>query len=283
MNSIFSWLQEHTFPILLILGGAYLARRFGYEIIKNLIHRSLKPDHYASLDDEQKREDTLLSIVKALGVVIYLFAGMMILSEVGLDIGPLVAGAGIAGVALGFGGQWLVRDLIAGLFIILENQFRVGDVVEINAVSGKVVNITLRKTILRDLDGNEHHVPNGSIEVATNMSKEYSNINLDVGVGYNSDLKKVKKVINDIGIAMGEDPEWQNLIIEAPYFLRVNDFGDSSIEVKIMGKTKPLQQWAVTGELRYRLKVAFDKHEIEIPFPQRVIHTAPSSQKKSKS
>ena len=173
----------------------------------------------------------------------------------------------------GFGAQFLIRDVIAGMFLILENQYRVGDVVKVGGVSGMVEEITLRKTTLRDLDGIVHHVPNGEIKDASNYSKTFSRVNLDVGVSYSSDIEKVIKVVNMVGKDLAENPEWKGKIIKAPQFLRVDDFADSAVVIKILGDTQPLKQWEVTGELRKRLKIAFDKNGIEIPFPQRVVHT----------
>jgi small-conductance mechanosensitive channel len=229
---------------------------------------------------EEKRENTLITIFSnGLKIIVWLVAIIMILAEAGVEIGPILAGAGIIGLALGFGAQHLVRDVIAGLFIILENQYRVGDVVCLDGTCGMVEDITLRMTILRDLDGTVHHVPNGEIKKASNKSKEFARVNLDVGIAYASDLEKVIRVVNKIGKELAKDPQWKERIIKAPEFLRVNDFGDSAIEIKILGETKPLEQWNVTGELRKRIKIAFDKAGIEIPFPQRVIHQA---KKKSK-
>jgi small conductance mechanosensitive channel len=201
---------------------------------------------------------------------------ILIVGQLGVDIAPLIAGAGIIGVALGFGAQSLVKDIIAGLFITVENQYRVGDVVKLGDTAGLVERISLRVTVLRDLDGIVHHVPNGTIDITSNFSKEYSGINLNIGVAYASDLEEVIKIINKVGDDISKDPEWKELVIEKPQFLRVDNFGDNSIDMKITGSVEPLKQWDVTGELRKRLKIAFDKAGIEIPFPQRVIHKASS-------
>lgn len=198
----------------------------------------------------------------------------MILQEIGLEIGPILAGAGIVGLALGFGGQYLIRDIITGLFVILENQYRIGDVVNIDTTGGLVEDISLRKTTLRDLNGTVHHIPHGEIKRVSNLSKKYARVNLDVGISYSSDLEQVIKVINKTGNELAEDPRFKDVIISPPQFLRVDDFADSAIIVKILGDTKPLKQWEVTGELRKRIKIAFDEEGIEIPFPQRVIHHA---------
>ena len=198
----------------------------------------------------------------------------MVIEEFGVSIGPLLAAAGVAGLALGFGGQYLIRDLISGLFIITENQYRIGDVVSFDGDSGSVEDITLRMTTLRDLNGTVHHIPHGEIKRVSNLSKSFARVNLDISVSYNSKLENVINVVNRVGKELAEDDKFKNSIIKAPEFLRVDDFADSAIIIKILGDTKPLKQWEVTGELRKRLKLAFDEAGIEIPFPQRVIHQA---------
>jgi small conductance mechanosensitive channel len=199
---------------------------------------------------------------------------MMILSEAGVAIGPLLAAAGIAGIAFGFGGQYLIRDIISGLFITLENQYRIGDVVCFDGTCGLVEDITLRMTTLRNLDGTVHHIPHGEIKTVSNLTKHYARVNLNVGVSYGSNLEHVIEVVNRVGRELAEDPAWKEHVTKAPQFLRVDDFADSAVIIKILGETKPIKQWDVTGELRKRLKIAFDKEGIEIPFPQRVVHTA---------
>lgn len=259
----------------LILLGAWTVVRFGNLAIHKTVARSVRPSSHKNRAEELKREETVIQIVSgALNIVVWPLALILIIAQFGINVGPLIAGAGVIGVALGFGAQSLVKDVISGLFIIAENQYGVGDVVDLDGTTGKVQHITLRSTVLRDLDGIVHHVPNGTIERASNYSSEHSGVNLDVGVAYDSDLEKVIKVVNRVGKELAKDPEWQDQILETPYFLRVDNLGDSSIDLKIVGNVKPLQQWAVTGELRKRLKIAFDKEGIEIPFPQRVIHQA---------
>ena len=207
-----------------------------------------------------------------MGVLIIVVAGLMVLSEIGVAIGPLLAAAGVAGVAIGFGGQYLIRDLISGLFIILENQYRVGDVVCFGDTCGLVETLSLRATTMRDLDGTVHHVPHGEITKVANLSKKFARVNLNIGVSYVADLEQVEKLVNEVGEDLAQDPAWADKIIEPPRFVRVEDFADSAVIIKILGDTKPIEQWAVAGELRKRLKIAFDKAGIEIPFPQRVVH-----------
>lgn len=279
IDSIVAFIQDHWFQTALIVGSAYFARKFAMIFVARLIRKAVRPERFDSKRSEEQREDTLIGMVStAVRVVIWIIAGMMLLSEFGVDIAPLLAGAGIAGVALGFGAQSMVEDFLAGIFIVAENQYRVGDVVQINKdIDGVVERISMRETVLRDLDGMVHHIPNGNIDFATNMTMEYANVNLDIGVSYSSDIEKVEKIINEVGKSIAKEEAWKDKIIEAPSFLRVNEFADSAIVVKIMGKTKPMEQWAVTGELRKRLKVAFDKNNIEIPFPQVTVHQAKKS------
>ena len=274
-ESVVDWLGSSGLKILFIILVVYMVRRFGNIIIERGIKRTIKADNYATPVDEKKREETLISISTAVArIVLWVVAGMLIVQEFGIDIGPLVAGASVIGVALGFGAQSLVKDFVSGLFIILENQYRVGDVVTIAGVDGTVQAISVRETILRDLDGNIHHVPNGSINVATNKTMDFSRINLNIGVSYDTKIDKVEKVIDEVGVDLMGDDDWKEKIIEAPRFVRVNNFGANEIELKILGKVKPGSQWSVAGEFRRRIKIAFDKNKIEIPFPQQVVHRA---------
>jgi len=281
INLFFKKILEFTIPwfltsgvkILAILIGVFITIKIAKIFIEKLVRKAVVGSRHSSAEAEKKREDTLIKVFSGtFKVLIWIAAFLMILSEFGMDIGPLLAGAGIAGLAFGFGGQYLIRDIISGLFIIMENQYRVGDVVCFNETCGVVEDMNLRLTKLRDLDGIVHHIPNGEIKKASNLSKEFARVNLNVGVSYDSKLEHVIEVINRVGMNLASDPAWKNKIIKAPEFLRVDNFGDSSIDVKILGEVKPLEQWAVTGELRKRLKVEFDKEGIEIPFPQRVIY-----------
>lgn len=272
-ENITPWLLDHGIKILVIIIVAQLVRRFSGIFVEKFIRKIVISDHFLSKEAEKKREDTLIRIFStSVGISIWILAFLMVLQEVGLAIGPLLAAAGIAGLAFGFGGQYLIRDLISGLFIIMENQYRIGDVVCFDGTCGLVEAISLRMTTLRDLDGTVHHVPHGEIKKVSNLSKLFARVNLNIGVSYSSDLEHVISVVNKVGQELTQDPEWKDYIVKPPQFLRVDDFGDSAIMIKILGETKPLKQWDVAGELRKRLKIAFDKEGIEIPFPQRVVH-----------
>lgn len=267
---------------MVVFVAAYIIRRSGGIFIEKAVRKLVIADHFLTKEAEKKREDTLISIFSGvLGITVWILAGLVILQEMGLAIGPLLAAAGIAGLAFGFGGQYLIRDLISGLFIIMENQYRINDVVCFDGTCGLVEDISLRMTTLRDLDGVVHHVPHGEIKKVSNLTKHFARVNLNIGISYSSDLEKVISVVNKVGQELAEDHSWKEFITKPPQFLRVDDFGDSAIIIKILGETKPIKQWDVAGELRKRLKIAFDKEGIEIPFPQRVVHSRASSQKTS--
>jgi moderate conductance mechanosensitive channel len=272
--TVLNWLIGHGIPILIIVVVAvvlwFLLNKFLPPIVCRVVART---EYKESKEGIEKRANTLLSIFKGIGrVFIVIVAIMMILDEVGVAVAPVLAGFGIAGIAIGFGAQYLIRDLIAGIFIILENQYRVGDVVKVADIGGLVEDITLRKTVLRDLDGIVHHVPNGEIKTASNYTRNFSRVNLNVSVDYGTDLDHAISVIDRVGKELAEDENWREKIISAPRAERVDNLGDSGIDIKILGDVKPIQQWAVMGELRLRLKKAFDAEGIEIPWPHTKVY-----------
>lgn len=272
LNQITPWLIDHGIKILIILIVAFVFHKISKRFIVKLVERIITAEEGGD-GAEEKREKTLIGILHgALHAVVVLVTVLMTLSEVGMDIGPLIAGAGVIGLAFGFGAQYLIRDIITGLFIILENQYRVGDSIEIAGLSGGVEDISLRITTLRDLDGVVHHVPHGEITTVSNKSKGISKVNLDLGVSYDADLNKSRDLINKVGKELSEDEYFGELITEAPKFLRVQELADSAVILKITGVTKPGKQFEVTGELRKRLKESCDKEGIEIPYPQLTVH-----------
>jgi small-conductance mechanosensitive channel len=277
VGKVTPWLQSHGLKILIIAAGAFVLNKLAKKLIERIIRIAVVGDKNISKEAEKKREDTLIRIfVWTINILILIIASLMILQEVGIPTGPILASAGIIGLAVGFGGQYLIRDLISGFFIILENQYRIGDVVNFDGTGGSVEDISLRMTTLRDLDGTVHHIPHGDIKRVANLSKHFARVNLDLGVSYSSNLEHVIEVVNKTGNELAEDPQYKEFIIKPPQFLRVNDFADSSVIIKILGETRPLKQWEITGELRKRIKIAFDREGIEIPFPQRVIHNVDS-------
>jgi len=272
-EQIVPWMISHGVRIIVIVIVATLLNKILARIIIRAIRASVKSDENTSPEAEMKREDTLIRIsTRAISMLIVIVALIMILGETGIEIGPLIAGAGIVGLAIGFGGQYLIRDIFTGLFLMLENQYRIGDVVSIEGISGAVQDISLRKTTLRDLDGTVHHIPHGSITKVSNLSKDFARVNINIGISYDTNLEHLIAVINRTGMELAADPAFIDSIISPPQFLRVNEFADSAIIVKILGDTRPLKQWEVAGELRKRLKIAFDREGIKIPFPQRMVH-----------
>lgn len=267
------WLLTHGIRIILIIIMAYLINFVARRIITRLVRVSVTIDRHQSEHAELMREETLIQIFTwSMRVMLVLIVGMLTLNEIGLSIGPLIAGAGILGLAIGFGGQYLIRDFFTGFFMIIENQYRIGDVVNLDQTSGLVENISLRMTTLRDLDGTVHYVPHGDIKRVANLSMDFARINLNVRVTYATQLEKAIEVINQTGNELAEDPLWKPFIIKAPQFLRVDDFLETGIALKILGETVPLKQWDITGELRKRIKVAFEKNGIEMPALQRMVN-----------
>lgn len=278
MNEVANWITENQttlISIAFIIIGAWIVERFGHIAARRIIKRTLKKSRFESESERSKRENTIDQILSGtLHILIWPIAIIMIVSQLGVDIAPLIAGAGIIGLAVGFGAQSLVKDIISGLFIIIENQYRVGDVVKLGQTAGSVERINLRVTVMRDLDGIVHTIPNGTIDITSNFTKEHSGINLNVRVDYSSDINKVIEVINNVGVDMAKEDYWSEKIIEAPQFSRVDNFAENGIEVKITGDVQPLTQWEITGELRKRLIIAFDKTNISFALPQRVIHNS---------
>ena len=267
------WVFSHGTKILFIIIGTYILNRFSKHTIEKIVRITVVSDKYLSKQDEEKREGTLIRIFSwSCRIIILFIATLMIFQEIGISIAPVLAGAGIIGIAVGFGGQYLIKDIISGFLIILENQYSIGDVVDFEGTSGLVEDINLRKTVLRNLDGTVHHIPHGEIKKVSNLSKDFARINLNIGISYAANLDHVIKIVNKIGDELAQDTQWKEFIIKPTQFLRVDDFADSSVVIKILGETLPLKQWEVTGELRKRIKIAFDNEGIEIPFPQRVVH-----------
>jgi small conductance mechanosensitive channel len=220
-----------------------------------------------------KRADTLTHVIHDVARVVILAVGsMMILSEVGVDLKPILAAAGLGGLAIGFGAQSLVKDVISGFFIILENSVRVGDVVEIAGVGGLVEEVTLRTITLRDLSGNVHVVPNGVIDKVKNMTKLYSFYLFDVGVAYREDVDEVMGILQEIAEELRRDPQFADDILEPLEMLGVDQFADSAVIIKCRIKTQPIKQWRVGREMNRRIKKTFDAKGIEIPFPHQTIY-----------
>jgi len=263
----------HIIKTVVILVGAFVLLL----MIRRTVPRIMKM-HMPKIKRERpeqlaERAKTLSSIiVQVATVLIWGAAGVMILSEFGVDTTPLLASIGVASLALGFAAQNIIRDYLHGFFIIMEDWYRVGEVAMISGTGGLVENITLRRTILRDLNGTMHIFPNSKIEQASNLTREWSRINLDVSVAYKENLNHVFSVIDEVCQEFKDDPNWGKDMLNTPHVERVNNLGDSGIEIKILGDTKPIRQWALMGELRKRLKNRFDEVGIEIPWPHTKVY-----------
>ena len=272
---ITDWLLTHGLRIVLILVLALVADLVVRVVVPRIIRPTVRRQMKDKPEEEiEQRGHTLVAVLQGSGrFVLVIWALFTILPELGVNVTPILASVGIAGIALGFGAQSLVKDVISGLFILIENQYSKGDVITVAGISGLVEEVGLRRTVLRDLDGVVHHVPNGEIAVASNLTQEWSRVNMNVSVAYGEDLDKVFEVINRVGHELAADAEFGPLILKAPQVLRVDAFEDSGIAIKILGDTEPIRQWEVMGELRRRLKKTFDEEGIEIPFPHVVLVT----------
>jgi len=268
------WSMSSVIRVIVIIAIAVAVYLICRPIIRSIIKRMVSHQMTGEEETEiQQRIGTLSSVlVKIAGILILIIAVITILPEFGVNITSLIAAIGIGGLAIAFAAQNLIRDFIAGFFILLEDQYGIGDVVSIAGIAGVVEDITLRRTVLRDLDANVHSVPNGKVELSTNMTKKYSRVNLNVSVGYGENLKHVIDTINKVCQDMAKDPQWKDDFITTPSVLRVDKLGDSGIDIKILGDTKPAKQWAIMGELRLRLKDAFDREGIEIPWPHTKVY-----------
>jgi small conductance mechanosensitive channel len=274
-GEILLWLKTSGLRLLVIAIGSILLIRLlraVAERIPNLMAAGGEP----GITEREKRARTAASLIRTVGTtLVVIVAVMMAFREIGLDITPLIAGAGVAGLAIGFAAQSLIKDIIAGFFILLDDQFHVGDVIQAAGVSGQVEQMTLRMTIIRDLQGTVHFIPNGEIKVVSNLTKEWSRAVLEIGVGYEEDVDRVIALLSEIGRSLAEDESFGKLVLEPPQVLGVEALTDSQVTIRMLTKTVPFKQWEVARELRRRIKTRFDREGIRTPYPHRVIITRP--------
>lgn len=275
------WSDLFNGPRLAAVGlrmlAAALVCLLAYWMLKSVLRRLERsigePVKGGALTLQEQRAKTLVGLLRSIGrVIIVVIFVFMALGAMGVDLGPLLAGAGVVGLAISFGAQSLVKDVISGLFILIENQFGVGDVVRIEGVSGAVERMTLRVVVLRDVHGVVHIVPNGEIKKVSNLTRTWSRVVLDVGVAYKEDPDRVMRVLREVGEELWEDPEWRPLLVDPVEVPGIEAFGDSAVNVRVMAKTLPLKQWDVARELRRRIKLRFDREEIEIPYPHQTVY-----------
>ena len=242
-------------------------------LVPKLIQARLPKIREESPDELAMRSKTLSRIaIQVVTVIIWVLAVIMILSQLGVEIAPLLAGIGVAALAFGFAAQNIIRDYLHGFFIVTEDWYRVGEVAVIQGASGIVETMTLRRTVLRDINGTLHIFPNSRVEQASNMTRDWSRVNLDITVAYKENLNNVVRIINEVGMELKNDTNWGQDLLTTPEVLRVNSLGDHGVEIKILADTKPMRQWALMGELRKRLKERFDDEEIEIPWPHTKVY-----------
>lgn len=268
-NPVGAWLIDPGVAILAIIVFAWLGRHFGGLVIGQLVRRIVRSTHHnpLSADDVTKRRDTLSSLFTVIWkIILIVVASCMIFQQVfpQVDFTPFFASAGLLGVAIGFGAQSLIKDFLSGVFIIAENQYRVGDIVDIEGAAGTVERVTVRSTVIRDASGNVHFMPNGEVIHVINKTMGFSKVNFSLVVDPDTDVDKLATVIDEVGVKLSEDEKWKDKVLEAPHFLNIGTFSDVALEVTITGKTNPSQQWSVTGEMRRRLLKAFAKHKIEL-------------------
>ncbi|MYD35814.1 MAG: mechanosensitive ion channel family protein [Dehalococcoidia bacterium] len=270
---------ENALPVLLIVVGGVIAMRVVTFSVPRLVEANIRARANVTLEEEiQKNIDTLSDVVVGTArTAIVLLTIFLALSQIGVDLAPLIVAAGAIAVGVGFAVQNLIRDVLGGIFITLENQYRIGDVVSIAGIAGLVEDINLRRTLLRDLDYKQHTIPNGTITTTTNYTKDMSRVNMNIGVAYKTDMEHAFAVLNRIGKELAEEEEWAPVFLEPIQALRIDNFGDSAIEIKVLGEVLPIRQWEVSGEYRLRVKKAFDEEGIEIPFPHRTLYMGDAS------
>jgi len=270
-KTITTWLTTSGIKILGILIGLMILSKISKWIVR-WMEKFVPEKDPLQAAEAKKRAHTLGNTLRhALLIAISFVAILMILGELGIQLGPLLATAGIGALAIGFGAQSLVKDVISGFFIILENQYRIGDVIEVGGVSGLVESVSLRKTVLRDLEGRVHTIPNGEIKIVSNLSKEWSRSVLDIGISYREDVDQIINLLSQIGMELEAEEPYKSAILEPLQILGVERFGESQLVIRMMVKTVPLKQWGVGRELRRRIKNRFDEKGIQIPLAYRIL------------
>jgi moderate conductance mechanosensitive channel len=266
------WIELHLLNIVIILVAAWILRRVANELADRVIKHIVRPDVYPTKSDREKRIKTLHNLANGvIRLAVYAIAGMLVVSELYPGArAAIFTSAGVVGVVVGFGAQNLIRDIVTGIFIITENQYRIGDEVTLIAgmgmghIEGEVEDVTIRTTVLRDLSGDVHHVPNGNIGVTTNKTLGFSRMNEEIVVAFNTDLNKLEKVVKNVGEELAALPQMQSRIIEPPYLASVKGFSDDGITVRVLAKTSAASQWKTRSEFYRLLQKAFEKNRIKL-------------------
>lgn len=273
--SAWEWFKDSGVNMLRWVGIGIAVYFVWHWIVPRIVSRAMARTERGRLEEEiQQRSDTLTNLLKSTGtLVIFIMVVVGILTETGLNIGAAIGGLAVVGLAVGFGAQHLVKDLIAGFFILLEDQYCVGDWIAVAGVNGEVEKLNIRRTCVRDLDGVIHSIPNGAFTVASNYTKDFGRCNVTVSVAYKEDLDRVLSVVRQTWYEMADDPELGPKITQRePWILRVDNLGDSGIDVRIVAQTLPDWQWTIMAQLKLRLKKIFDELGIEIPWPHTKVY-----------
>lgn len=267
------------FRVLFVILVILIIQMVLHRSIDRLVERAVHSHKHASREEEHKRETTLKTFFRTTSSVVLWIVGIIaILLQLDINFAPLLTSAGLIGIIIGVGAQNVIKDTLAGLFIIMENQLRVDDIVTISTptatVSGMVEEVSVRTTRLRDLDGNLHIMTNGSIGVITNMSYNFAQVNVDVNVSYDTDIDLVERLIKEAGLATAKSKKFKDDVMEPIELLRVDKLGDSTVTLKALGKVNPGTQWDVAGDFRRELKKLFDKHKVAAPYQNIIINTS---------
>ena len=298
LAEIIGWVVERPLRIVLILLVAWIIKRIAHKLVERAVVRLARQsenEHEERLESAGKldfgaraakainsiqerkargaqRIETIADVLKSLATALILaVAALLCLSELNIDLAPLIAGAGIAGLAVGFGAQSLVKDFLAGMFILVEDQFGVGDVVDVGDTSGTIEKVSLRTTTLRDVSGTVWTVPNGEIRRTANFSQLWSRAILDIGVSYDTDIDQASEIMKAVADELWQENNPDATILEPPSVWGVQELGNDAVVIRLVVKTDPSEQWGVGRILRARIKKAFDEAGIEIPFPQRTV------------
>jgi small conductance mechanosensitive channel len=276
---VFNWVIDTVPSLLFILLLIFIAQWLLRRVTNRLQKTMMKAAHYStsgeSVEEREKRVITLVNILRQTGkVVIWVVFILIMLREVHIDIAPILASAGIVGLAIGFGAQEFVRDFISGFFLLIENQIREGDVAIINGTAGLVEKIALRTITLRDFSGTVHIFQSGKIDTLSNRTKDWSAAVFEIGVAYKENIDQVKSVMQEVGQTLMDHPDFADKFLEPLEVLGIERFDDSAIVIKARIKTKPGEQWSITRAYNERLKKRFDEAKIEIPFPHQTVYWA---------
>ena len=283
LEPAWAWATTSGLRVVVTVVLAFVAMRLAKLLCNRLLTRLLKLGKEND-PEQEKSANTMVSIIRTtLVVVIIVMTIMMVLAELGIDIAPILAAAGVVGLAVGFGARTLVEDVISGFFILVEDMIREGDVVSVGGHGGLVERVTLRMVVLRDGSGSVHYVRNGQIGVVTNMTKDFAKSVFEIGISYREDVDRVIGIMKQVAEDLRLDPEFSQSILEELDVMGLDRFAESAVIIKAAMKTKPIKQWGVAREYKKRLKVAFEKEGVEIPFPHLTVVMNPGTNVEGKA